>query len=543
MIADMGTRKGASIADISSSSVWINGLDWMRNDKSDFPVKNVTELKLEMTEIEQIKAESLRPESVDQTIEQGPCIGTNDSVSYQCRKVDQKVVAERYIFSNYVIDPNKFRLRKVIRVLTLVILFIRKLRNRISKTDNAVQVTQQEHSNQQYVVTSGIGSSTRKGKVLKCMPGQVICISDADIKLAYDYYFRKCTEEIKRFADKKLYDNISKEKHGILYYTGRILATQELDSRINLSDVMIDLKSSTFAVPLVDFYSPFAYSIVNEVHWFHPVAKHTGVETVLRYTMKYAYIFGGRELNRRFRKDCVRCRILAKRTVDVAMGPVSEVNLTIAPAFFISQVDLFGPVKSYSLHNKRATISLWFVIFCCSTTGAISIKVMEDYSTSSFLLGFIRFSSCYGYPKKLLPDEGSQLVKGCKGMELNFNDIKHNLNTEYGIDFDTCPVGGHNMHGKVERKIQHVKTAMNKELSNKRLSVMQWETIGDQVANCVNDTPLAVRYIPKDIEHMDLLTPNRLILGRNNDRSPTGPLSITNDPDKIIKQNAEIMRV
>ena len=123
----------------------------------------------------------------------------------------------------------------------------------------------------------------------------------------------------------------------------------------------------------------------------------------------------------------------------------------------------------------------------------------------------------------LLPDEGSQLGKGCKEMQLNFCDIKYRLNTEYGIEFETCPVGGHNMHGKVERKIQHVKSAMNKQLDNERLSVIQWETIGDQIANCVNDTPLALKHITQDIEQIDLLTPNRLMLGRNNDRSPAGP--------------------
>ena len=96
------------------------------------------------------------------------------------------------------------------------------------------------------------------------------------------------------------------------------------------------------------------------------------------------------------------------------MGPVSKFNLTIAPPFYISQVDLFGPLKSYSTRNKRATISIWFLIFCCCTTGSVNIKVMDSYSTSAFLLGFIGFASCVGYPKMLLPDEGSQLVKCCK---------------------------------------------------------------------------------------------------------------------------------
>ena len=146
-----------------------------------------------------------------------------------------------------------------------------------------------------------------------------------------------------------------------------------------------------------------------------------------RYALKYAYILDGKELVRSFRKDCTRCRYLAKRSVDVVMGPVSKVNLMLAPAFYISQVDLFGPLKAYSVHNKRATINIWFLVFCCCTTGAVSLKVMEDYSTSAFLLGFIRFSCSVGYPKMLLPDEGSQLVKGCKQMQLSFTDIKQKL--------------------------------------------------------------------------------------------------------------------
>ena len=131
---------------------------------------------------------------------------------------------------------------------------------------------------------------------------------------------------------------------------------------------------------------------------------HSGDETVLRYTLKYAHLIEGRDIVRSFRKNCTRCRILAKRSVDVIMGPVSKVNLTLAPAFYISQVDIFRPFKCYSAHNKRATINIWFLIFCCCTTGAINIKLMGNYSTSAFLLGFIRFSCCVGYPKMLLPD-------------------------------------------------------------------------------------------------------------------------------------------
>ena len=126
-------------------------------------------------------------------------------------------------------------------------------------------------------------------------------------------------------------------------------------------------------------------------------------------------------------------------------------------------------------------------------------------------------------------------------MQLCFTGIRQRLHVEFDVDFQPCPVGGHNMHGKVERKIQHVKQVMDRELHKDRLSVLQWETVGDQIANCVNDTPLAVRYVPSDVEQMDLLTPNRLMLGRNNDRSPAAPVTMSNNPEKLIQQNERIV--
>ena len=115
-------------------------------------------------------------------------------------------------------------------------------------------------------------------------------MSYAGIKGALDYFFRKCTLEVKHSIDKKVYEKICEERKGIfVYYTGRIfLPSHEYGGNLSLSDVMIDLTSSTFAVPLVDYSSSFVFSIINEVHWFHPVAKYTGNETVLRHTMKYA---------------------------------------------------------------------------------------------------------------------------------------------------------------------------------------------------------------------------------------------------------------
>ena len=154
------------------------------------------------------------------------------------------------------------------------------------------------------------------------------------------------------------------------------------------------------------------------------------------------------------------------------MGPISDDHLKIAPPFYVSQVDMFGPFKSHSNVNKRTTTKIWFVVFCCCVTGAVDVKLCEDYSASSFLLAFIRFSCKVGYPRKLLPDPGSQLIKGCESMEICFSDVSNALH-EYGVSYELSPVGAHYMHGKVERKIRHIRDSFSKTLQNEKLSNIQ----------------------------------------------------------------------
>ena len=111
---------------------------------------------------------------------------------------------------------------------------------------------------------------------------------------------------------------------------------------------------------------------------------------------------------------------------------------------------------------------------------------------------------------------------------------------EHGVEFQVCPVGAHYMHGKVERKIRHVKESFSKNLQNDRLSIIQWETLGNQVANSINNLPIAIGNTTKDLENIDLLTPIRLLFARNNNRCPVGSVTVTEDIGKIIQHNNEL---
>ena len=64
------------------------------------------------------------------------------------------------------------------------------------------------------------------------------------------------------------------------------------------------------------------------------------------------------------------------------------------------------------------------------------------------------------------------------------------------------------MNGRVERKIREIKCSITKSLENERISLLQWETLLSEIANTINDLPLALGNITSQFENMDLLTPN-----------------------------------
>ena len=61
--------------------------------------------------------------------------------------------------------------------------------------------------------------------------------------------------------------------------------------------------------------------------------------------------------------------------------------------------------------------------------------------------------------------------------------------------------------------------------------------------NRINDLTLALGNILSDFKTMNLITPNRLELGRNNDRSPSGCVKISSDSKKILETNQSIFIV
>ena len=122
-MADLGTRKGARVKDITQTSEWVNGKEWINRCESEFPVSTASQITLSGAEKSAISSECNKPDITDQ-------IYTISSYGYERPCFPARIIPgevnSMYKFSQYLIDPNRFRLRKIIRIIGLVYLFIKK---------------------------------------------------------------------------------------------------------------------------------------------------------------------------------------------------------------------------------------------------------------------------------------------------------------------------------------------------------------------------------------------------------------------------------
>ena len=109
-----------TLTDVDHNSNWITGLDWISLHISDFPMKSCEEIELDSIQTKNSNDELIQPK-IHQSM-----------VHVYARKLPLEV-AERYKFSDYIIDPNSYDFLAAIRIMALVIKFIKKIREKIAR--------------------------------------------------------------------------------------------------------------------------------------------------------------------------------------------------------------------------------------------------------------------------------------------------------------------------------------------------------------------------------------------------------------------------
>ena len=502
-IADLGTRH-AEVSEIVLTSEWQNGKTWMCLPLSEMPLRSVDEINL--------TSEEKRTASLE----------TKGTVMYNDLPEMIPRVSERYKFSQFIFDPNKRSWTSSVRVLAYVIRFIAACRPQW-KPVWFPPVSPVCPANSGYPFL-------RKNRPH---------LTEYDVKRGENYYFIKATQEVIHFSSDKEYRDSFIIKNGIYHYVGRILDSQEISSP---EDTMFDLTPLSFVQPIVDRYSPVAYSVM--LHCHEAVSHHRSATATLLESRYVAYILRGRDLSTEITKSCRFCIRHRSKLIEVELGKLHQTRLTIAPVFHVSQVDLFGPMTAICEHQHRSTVKVYGVVFKDPASCAVAIYVMQDYSAAAFLQAYTRFASRYGHPSEIRIDEGSQLVSACKKMELSMLDITDflSINHKVGVTYSTCAVAGHNSHGMVERSIKEIKNLLNKVYKGLRLDILSFETCFSWIASELNNLPICIGSRVENLDHVDLITPSRLLLGRNNRRALSGYVRLST-PSRLIDQMDKIYEV
>ena len=360
-------------------------------------------------------------------------------------------------------------------------------------------------------------------------------LSPEEIKDAELYFFKKATLEVKQFSKPAEYKKQTFFKDGVLYYSGRIL---DGSSVYDPEQTMSDLEPMKFVRPVCDRYSPVSYAIM--IHSHSKLTHHRNTITTLRESRNLAFVLKGRDLSNEIREHCTFCKRFKARLIEVEMGKMHESRMTCAPAFFCAQVDLFGKYYAYCEHNHRSSVPVWGVIFKDPSSGAIAIYGMPGYSTGAFINCYLRHACRYGHPLKLFIDAGSQLMKACKDLEFSWTDLTTTLNSQFGVGVEhvVCTTGSHAAHGVVERSVLEVKRLLNVTYRTLRMDLYGYDTAFTFIANELNSLPLCLGSRYENLEHSDLITPSRLLLGRNNQRAPTGYPRIASKSRQISQLDA-----
>ena len=485
--ADLGTRT-ACVEDICAGSVWQCGYPWMSLPAAEMPLRCVDELNLTAADKTDV-AKEIR----------------NGDINGIILHNDISKISERYHFSRYIIDPSAYPWDRFIRKLAVLC--------------RCVEIWRSKGENQFPKFNN------------KTIP----TLLEADFEKAKEYVFKTTTKETLHFnTPDQLKDTAM--SGGILRYTGRILDGSPLENPL---DTCYDVTALNFAVPVLDRYSPTSYAIM--IHAHQKLVHHKGAVSTYRASLDIAFILGGKQLAVEIRRNCHFCKRYKLKFLEAQMGKIHPTQLTVAPAFYSTQIDIFGPVDATSKHFKRRPLKAYGVVMKCPTTLAVSIHAMDSYDTQSFLNAFFRFAATRGLPNKVMIDSGSQLLCAFRNADFSATDVTKTLNGQHGVEveFDVCTVGQHESHGMVERQIQEVKKLLFAVFRGLKLDFLQLETAFVWASNQLNSVPLCLGNRYRNLEQLDLITPARLLLGRNNQRVLTGVPTVYN-PSEYLDINQKI---
>lgn len=253
---------------------------------------------------------------------------------------------------------------------------------------------------------------------------------------------------------------------------------------------------------------------------------HSGAQATLAAAREHYWIINGQKLANRLTRNCVRCRKLRRKCVNVEMAPARQEQTKRSEVFQVVCLDLCGHYMAIP-KSKRVTrtssnsstgLKVWVLVIVCVSSHAVHLELLEGYDTSSFLIALDNFMSIRATPQKIIADRGSQVIGARNTVTYVWEELdKSTLRNSTKIEWEFIPSGAHSFLGLAERSVQTFKRTMEAVHYSRspRFTKLEFSRVLYSLANIMNSRPLGIRHTKSStLEDDRLVRPNDLLLGR-----------------------------
>ena len=475
-------------------------------------------------------------------------------------------VKERLDYHEYLVNPIEKPWAISIKILSIVIHFINKVKRKISSKKSSMTLATSTNSKPEIFIvpqelkeTSSYLCLFNLSKYLDTDGQPLISTTKSKPPITYNtifsspqemakareyavvYFLRLASQELKQFYKPSMLAKHTVYRNGIYYSKQRFLETSQVSDimgdEINVQELGINQQ-----VPCSDRYSPTGISIL--IHYHRKVCNHQGVDRTWLKCLESVYVFQGQALMMDIVKGCFHCRRKLLKRIQTCFGPINKFSLTFAAVNRHVMLDISGPYILRAKLGGKATrsnsnkVKTYLLHTICLTSYLNSVAIVESYDSQCFLDGLHKIGSRFGYPATAWTDASASQLKALLGMNISFSSIFGTILQETGIQICISGAGAssHQRQGRIEKSIHCLQQFLqNKKTHIESLTVLQFDSVVSQATAFLNSMPLATKARHKGTISSSLISPFSFLLGRrSNLRAPAGYPSLHNCRGEIL---------